>query len=339
MSKKLKNLILFGIFIVILFLSTVSSAFDTDVLWSNGEENRKFGGLLFKNPVEISDLVVSRTIEEENNKNLVRYDVNFKFSGTESSLRILGLPAKQVFLNNGIVPRHSVVKLKGDYDKINEQLFENKLKHSELYKKVKDFNYNASSEIRVPLNGEVEEYSFSIYYKPDELVYNDKHVVAENTVFITNARVNKFVNASKDIEGDNPTFSQSGFYVNAQEIINGGTISRISLLNNVDSVVFVVAIIGVLILIWLENKKFEKFYSLLYLIILFTFYRFLGLGSSAIGVLVIYPILGYIACLFAKLMTKEGYKGIKKKEYKQCLGIDILFYVISIIIVLIPRVF
>ena len=339
MSKKLKNFILFVVFIAILFVSTFSSQFSNEVLWSKEpNDGGGFSGLLFKNPVEISDLVVSRAIEGKGKDSLIRYDVEFSFSGDQSSLRILGIPVRQVFFNDGVVPKHSVVKLKGDYDKINEQLFNNKLKHRELYKNVKNYKFDAISEIRVPLESNIEKYKFSIYYEPDQLIYNKKKVVAENSVFITNARVQKFVNVSKDIEGENLNFSQSGFYVNAQEIINKSEISKISLINNVDSVLFVVSVICVLILIWMDKKKLNKLYILFLLLILLTFHRFLGLGVSTLAVLVIYPILAYIAACVARLMGKEELK-LTKKDLKQNLAYTIAFFVVTLIIIIIPRAF
>ena len=308
-------------------------------MWSKEpNDGGGFSGLLFKNPVEISDLVVSRAIEGKGKDSLIRYDVEFSFSGDQSSLRILGIPVRQVFFNDGVVPKHSVVKLKGDYDKINEQLFNNKLKHRELYKNVKNYKFDAISEIRVPLESNIEKYKFSIYYEPDQLIYNKKKVVAENSVFITNARVQKFVNVSKDIEGENLNFSQSGFYVNAQEIINKSEISKISLINNVDSVLFVVSVICVLILIWMDKKKLNKLYILFLLLILLTFHRFLGLGVSTLAVLVIYPILAYIAACVARLMGKEELK-LTKKDLKQNLAYTIAFFVVTLIIIIIPRAF
>ncbi len=339
MSKKLKNLILFGIFIVILFISTLSAQFSTDVLWSDkNTDSGGFNGLLFKNPVEISDLIVSRSMESKDSKDLVRYDVEFLFSGEESSLRILGTPVRQIFFEEGIEPSHSIVNLKGDYDKINDQLFNEKLKHADLYKKIDNYQYKANSEIRVPLNSDVEKYAFSIYYEPRELLYKNVDVVSKNSVFITNARVDKFVNSEKNTEGENPYFNQSGFYVNAQETLNKGLISKVSLLNNISSIIFIVSIILVLILIWLDKKKFKNLYSLLLLLILLTFHRFFGLESSTKAILLILPILAYIGTCIARLMgNSDDRLMISKKELKQNLGYTIIFMIVTLIICIIPR--
>lgn len=339
MSKRLKNVILFGIFIVILFISTFSSQFGKNILWSNeNNEGRGFNGLLFKNPVEISELIVSRSFENKNSKDLIRYDVEFIFSGEDSSLRILGTPTRQIFFDEGIVPSHSVVSLKGDYDKINDQLFNEKLKHAELYKNVLDYEYKPISEIRVPLSSDIEKYSFSIYYEPRDLVYKNKDVVAKNTVFITNAKVDKFVNAEKDLEGENPYFNQSGFYVNAQEVLNSNAISRISIMNNIASVIFVASVVLVLILIWIDKKKLSNLYSLLLLLILLTFYRFLGVGTSTLAILTIYPILAYIAICISKLMGKEKNSlKITSRDLKQALGYTLLFFIVTLLICIIPR--
>ena len=299
MSKKLKNLILFGIFIVILFISTLSAQFSTDVLWSDkNTDSGGFNGLLFKNPVEISDLIVSRSMESKDSKDLVRYDVEFLFSGEESSLRILGTPVRQIFFEEGIEPSHSIVNLKGDYDKINDQLFNEKLKHADLYKKIDNYQYKANSEIRVPLNSDVEKYAFSIYYEPRELLYKNVDVVSKNSVFI----------------------------------------SKVSLLNNNSSIIFIVSIILVLILIWLDKKKFKNLYSLLLLLILLTFHRFFGLESSTKAILLILPILAYIGTCIARLMgNSDDRLMISKKELKQNLGYTIIFMIVTLIICIIPR--
>lgn len=339
MSKKLKNLILFGIFIIILFISTFSSQFGKEILWSIGNNTGGgFNGLLFKNPVEISELIVSRSFENKDSKDLVRYDVEFEFSGEESSLRILGTPVRQVFFDDGVVPSHSVVNLKGDYDKINDQLFNEKLKHAELYKNVKDYQFKPVSEIRVPLSKDVEKYSFSIYYEPRDLMYREKEVVAKNSVFITNAKVDKFVNAEKDLEGENPYFNQSGFYVNAQEILNTNAISKISIMNNITSIIFVVSIILVLILIWVDKRKFGNLYNLLLLLILLTFHRFLGIGVSTLAILTIYPVIAYIGICLAKLMAKdENHFRIVSRDLKQALAYTIMFFIVTLIVCIIPR--
>ena len=71
MDKKIKNYIIYAVFIVLLFLSTLFKSFSTDVLWPK-DQNAKgsFDGIIFSDPQDISGLNVTRTIFKENNKDL-----------------------------------------------------------------------------------------------------------------------------------------------------------------------------------------------------------------------------------------------------------------------------
>ncbi|RVU55250.1 hypothetical protein [Anaerosphaera multitolerans] len=339
MNKKLKNVILFGVFILFLFLSTLSSQFDSSVLWKNvGDSGESFNGLLFKNPLDVSNLTVSRSIESNSSKKLVKYDVEFDYLGDDSSVRILGTPVRQIFFGDAIEPSHSVVTLKGDYDKINNRLFNEKLSLRDYYKKTSNYNLKAISQIRVPLVSSENTYSFTIYYEPRELLYRGKNLVSETDVFITNVTNVKFANTQKMNDGENTFFKDDGFYVNAQEIKENKTISRISLLNNLSYIVFAASVVIVLAFVWLDNKRLNKFYPILLMLILITFYRFLGKGSTTLGVLISYPILGYIGITISKLMSKEALV-VTKNELKQNLAYTLVFLVVVLVLIIIPRAF
>ena len=122
MDKKIKNYIIYAVFIVLLFLSTLFKSFSTDVLWPK-DQNAKgsFDGIIFSDPQDISGLNVTRTIFKENNKDLVKYDVSFLYEGDFGNLRILGNPVSQIFLPNKMNPVFSDVTLKGEYNKINKK--------------------------------------------------------------------------------------------------------------------------------------------------------------------------------------------------------------------------
>ncbi|EFI42502.1 MULTISPECIES: hypothetical protein [Peptoniphilus] len=337
MSKKLKNVILFGIFILILFVSTITKQFSSSVLWTQPDnKGTEFSGLLFKNPTEISNLTVARNVEKTDSGDLIRYDVEFEYQGDNSSLRILGVPVRQIFFNAGVVPSHSEVVLKGDYDKINEKLFNEKLSLKDSYKKTQNYEFKPVSQIRVPLKKIEGTYSFSIFYEPKELVYKGKDVLSKTSVFITNAKVDKFTNAQKMGENENPTFSDSGYYVNAQEMKNNSVISRISLVNNLSYVIFIVSFIITLAVIWLDKKSLNNIYIITFMLILLTFYRFLGMGVTILGALVIMPILAYIGVCITKLMNKDTTK-LSKKELKQSLAYTILFFIIVLLVIVIPK--
>lgn len=339
MNKKLKNVILFGIFILFLFISTFSKQFDSSNLWKDANDSgHGFNGLLFKNPIDVSNLTISRNIEKTSSKNLIKYDIEFEYSGEDSSVRILGTPVRQIFFGNSVEPSHSVVELKGDYDNINAKLFNEKFSLRDYYKKTQDYNFKAISQIRVPLTSEDSTYSFTVYYEPRELLYRGKDLVSESSAFITNAKVDKFSNAQKMGDNENPTFSQGGFYVNAQEIKNNSAISRISIFNNLSYIIFLASTILVFALIWLDNKKLNKLYPIFLMLIILTFYRFLGKGSTTLGILVGYPILGYLGICISKLMNKDTLT-LSKQELKQSLAYTIVFFIIILIVLIIPRAF
>ena len=99
MDKKIKNYIIYAVFIVLLFLSTLFKSFSTDVLWPKDQNYKgSFDGIIFSDPQDIAGLNVTRTIFKENNKDLVKYDISFLYEGDFGNLRILGNPVGQIFL-------------------------------------------------------------------------------------------------------------------------------------------------------------------------------------------------------------------------------------------------
>ena len=337
MSKKLKNLILFGIFILILFASTLTKQFSSDILW-NSEQNTpaQFQGLLFKDPTEISNLKISRSLLTESNEDLIKYDIEFTHSGEESSFRILGTPVRQVFFGEDVYLKHSSTNLNGDYDKVNNKLFSEKLSLKDTHKKLKDYEFKAKSEIRVPLKSEEDTYSFSVIYKPRELFYKNKVLLSKTSVFLTNAKVDKFTNEKKINDGEEQTFSESGFYVNTQEINTKSVLSKISLTNTLCAIIFLLSTLVILLSIWLDKSSIKKLMVIPLMLMVVTFYRFVGYGSTTFGVLVVMTLLAYIASVISKLMVKDNLI-ISKKELKQSLAYAIGFFVVVLIVLIIPR--
>lgn len=340
MTKKFKGLILFGIFILILFISTLTKQFSSEILWAQKtDSNPSFQGLLFKNPEGVNDFIISRSIEKFNGENIVRFDVEFSYQGEESSLRILGEPNRHVFFSRNVgMPSHSEVDLKGDYDKINEKLFTEKLSLKDLYKKTSNYEYVAKSSIKVPLKSSEDTYSITLYYDPNRLMYSGDDVLTETTAFITNGKVTKFISAEDMGENENPSFTEQGFYVNAQEIKNDNNLSKLSLGNNLNNLIFVISTIALAVLLWFDKKNLSILYLPLLYLILLTFYRFLGMGATTLGILIIMPILAYIGAVISKLMIKEDVVyTLNKKELKQCLLFAILFLIFVLIVLVVPR--
>lgn len=336
MSRKLKNIILFGIFIAILFFSTLTKQFSNDILWKQDKNSAKeFQGILFQNPSDIKNLRVSRVPFENSAYNLVRYNVEFSYTGDGSSFRILGTPVRQVFFDEGIEATHSVVNLKGDYDKIVTKLFNEKMVLG-LPIKVEDLNLEPKSEIKVTLNPEVETYAFSIYYNSMDIKYRQEDVISKLSVFLTNANIDKFTNSQSATDAQNINFSDSGFNVNAQQIKDNSKITSISLINNVSKVLFIGAAIIILALIWVDKKNLSLLYIPLMMSMILTFYRFMDMGATAIGALIIMPIIAYISTCIARLMSKDSAR-ITGKELKQNLAFAILFFIVVLIVIIIPR--
>lgn len=340
MNKKIKNYIIYGIFILLLFLSTLAKSFSSEVFWPSAKNMPvPFDGILFNDPQDIQNLTVTRAIANENNRNYVKYDISFDYIGDFGDFRILGNPIGQTFFPEGISPVFSDVELKGDYDKINSSLFTENLKLKDLYKKVKNYNFMATSKIRVPLKKEVTQYNFTVKSEPKHLNYGKKGTISENSVFITNARVDSFKDTTKPKDGiknESKNFNQSGYYVNSLEIINEKAVSSISTANTINSIVFVLSIICMLLLLWLNSKKSQIPYMILMMLSVITVHRFLDRGASVFGMLIIWTILAYIGAVISNIYGRDEIT-VMKKDLKRSLAWTIIFFVIVLIIFIIPR--
>lgn len=337
MNKKIKNYIIFALFILILFIFTFTKQFRTNMLWPDKYNTQpEFSGLQFQNPGDIENLSITRSIIDNGNTKLIKMDVTFEFTGTESTLRILGTPQREMFLNPGVTPILSRQKLKGDFDKVNEVLFTEKLKYKEFYKKIPNYKFEPITEVKIPLTQNIPTYKFSLYVKPRNLYYANKGIVAYNNVFITNARVEKVVEQMGDINPDKQTFQQSGYYVNTIEVTNNFLINRVAIVNILAKIIFIVSFVLMAAVIWLDKKKMWPVYTGLYYLMTLTFYRVLGFGSTMFGTIILYPILAYIAAIAARIMDRDTVT-VKKKDIKQSLGISLAFLVAVIILFVIPR--
>lgn len=337
MNKKIKNYIIFALFILILFVFTFTKQFRTNMLWPDKYNTQpEFSGLQFQNPGDIEGLSITRSIVDNGNTKLIKMDVTFEFTGTNSTLRILGTPQREMFLNAGVTPVFSKQKLKGDFDKVNDVLFNEKLKYKEFYKKIPNYQFEPITEVKIPLDQSVPSYNFTLYVQPRNLYYANKGIVAYNNVFITNARVEKVVEQMGDINPDKQTFQQSGYYVNTIEVTNNSLINRVSFVNILSKIIFFAALALMVGLIWLDKKKMWPIYTGLFYLMTLTFYRVLGFSGTMFGTIILYPILAYIAAIAARIMERDTI-AVKKKDLKQSLGIVLAFLVIVIIIFVIPR--
>ena len=161
MNKKVKNLILYLVLFLILFAFSFTPLFGTEELWNKKKnEPTPFHGIYFDIPTNVSNLKVIRSADIDDTETEISYDVEFEYQGADSSMRIIGILERQAFFGEGVVPKHSKATLKGEYESINETLFNERLKLKDLYKKTKDYKFKSISEIRVPLTESNGKYKF-----------------------------------------------------------------------------------------------------------------------------------------------------------------------------------
>lgn len=69
------------------------------------------------------------------------------------------------------------------------------------------------------------------------------------------------------------------------------------------------------------------------------FYRFMDKGTSNLGVLIAYPILGCLGSIAARYIGTEGEFKFGTKEMKQSVAFLLIYFVFSVVFFMIPRVF
>lgn len=340
MNERIKKLVVFAIFILVLMLASLTAFFSKSLMWPNAEVNREFDGILFNNADGVENLQVSRSLEKGANENLIKYDIKFNYTGEDSTARILGTPNRQIFFDEGVGFSKSKVNLKGDFDKINKSLFEEKLKLKvkDFYNKTDNKDFKSVSEVKLALKEKVGEYEFTVYYKPNPLYFSGGQKVEDASIFVTNAKVENWTESIKSSNSVKEAYTNSGYYVNKIELINQGLINKISLINTASTVIFLVLTLGVIALIWFDRGNFQIYLGALFLMIP-AFYRFIDKGTSNLGVLIAYPILGLIASIAARFLASDGDFTFGNKEMKQSVAFLLMYFVFSLVLFVIPRVF
>lgn len=338
MNERIKKVVIFAIFILVLLLFSFTAFFSESLLWPNSSVNREFDGILFNNSDGVDDFRVTRAVVNREGQKLIKYDLKFSYKGEDSTARILGIPARQVFFDEGINYKNSNVKLKGDFDKVNESLFKEKLRLKHFYSKIDNKEYQAVSEVKLNLTEKIEDYNFSIYYVPNPLYFSGGQLVENTSVFVTNAKVSDWQESTKTTDSIKEAFNNSGYYINKLELINEKIVSKISTINTVTTILFLVLALATIALIWIGKGNLMIYLAALFVMIP-SFYRFIGKGTSTWGIILIYPLLAFIASLVAKLLANNSEKKLTTNDFKQSLAFTILFFVICIIIFIIPRTF
>lgn len=337
MNKKIKNLVLYGILMVIVFGSVFTPFIADEFLWK--PENNKaipFSGIHFDIPTNISNFKIRRSETQVLNDDLISYDIEFEYKGADSSMRIIGKIAEQAFFGDTVVPRHSKATLKGEYDKINNILFDEKFTFGDLYKKIVDYKFTSVSEIRVPLSESVKNYKFRLSYDPKILIYSEGKELAKTSVFLTNARVDNFTDGEYVNSSEILSFNESGMYINALEVYDEESITNISFWKNVNNVVFILSVIISLILIWLDRINSPYFLITTILVSILTFYRFFEFGVSTLATVTVFPILGILAVIIGRLTSREKIQ-FNKYDFAQGLLGAFTLFILSLILYIMPK--
>ncbi|MDO5036955.1 MAG: hypothetical protein Q4E37_01505 [Tissierellia bacterium] len=341
MDIKIRNIIIFGIFLVILLGLNFTGAFGQGLLYSQEKnEATAFDGLVFDQPANVKDLRITRGTEGDKRGHVIKYDVSFSYEGGPSDLRILNSPVRTIFFQEGVQPSLSKATLKGDYEEINRSLQEN-LKLADHYKKLDSFGFLAQSQIRLPLKEEVGDYTFTVYTKPRDFIYGRDKRLAEIAVFLTNARVEKFtddlgLDKASGLEAASKTEKIAGSYVNSLELMDKASLSKISTWTKIARVLFIGGLILVLATIWLNQVKLRGLTSLGFGLVLLTLYPAIGSGVSSLGSMVIMPIMAFIGHLMVRLFPRKKL-ALEGKDFKQALALGLVFFFVATFVYIVPR--
>lgn len=340
MNKRIKKLIIFAIFLLVLMLVSLTAFLSKSLMWPNSNVEREFDGILFNNSDGVENLQVARSVVNEGSEKLIKYDIKFNYTGEDTTARIMGTPIRQIFFGEGVNFTKSKVNLKGDFDKINKSLFEEKLKLKvkDFYNKTKNKEFKALSEVKLDLSEKVGEYDFVVYYAPNPLYFSGGQKVEDASIFVTNAKVENWTETTKSTDSVKEAYTNSGYYINKLELINQALINKISLINTISTVAFLVLTIAVIALIWLDKGSFPIYLGALFIMIP-AFYRFMDKGTSNLGLLIIYPILGCLASIVARFLSADDDLTFGTKEMKQSLAFLLMYFVLSVVLFMIPRVF
>ena len=340
MQKQLKNGIIFVVFLLLCFLLTFSPLMTDKVVLSPEEaKNAAFDGLIFDDPTAIDSLQVTRRIEK-GPKTLYRYDVKFHYQGKDSSVRVLGVPVRNIYLPKGANGSKSKVTLKGEYDKINGAVYDN-LQMKNLLDKEK-IAFQATSEMRIPLSEDVEDYAFTIVTDPATVTAHTGKTMADIGVFLTNVKVEKFSDAlgieDKGLRPETSTKTQSGVYMNTLELIDGKVMSCTTSAKTVAVAASVIAVVCGLALLLLDKNKLLPVVYVAMVLFAFAVPVVRLKAPSNVGIFIGMPLLAFVGYLLFKLMTRSRLK-LKAVDFRQALGMAIVVFVLATYIFAVPRGF
>ncbi|MFR7873582.1 MAG: hypothetical protein ACLU3K_08120, partial [Peptoniphilus grossensis] len=62
MNKRIKKLVIFAIFLLVLMLFSLTAFFSKSLMWPNSNVEREFDGILFNNSDGVENLQVARSV-------------------------------------------------------------------------------------------------------------------------------------------------------------------------------------------------------------------------------------------------------------------------------------
>ena len=334
MNKKIRNLIIYAILLLIIFATTFMPWFGKDILWDQKKNKTvPFGGIFFDSPSSVDNLKISRGYNEDDS--VYTYKISFNYSGADSSMRILGKLSEHTFFGSDVAPSKSIVTLKGDFDSINNIIFDEKLNNGNLHKNLPEYKFSSTSEMRVPLSEDIKDYGFNLSYRPKSLIYKNNSKLSQLSAFVTNARVDKFTDDTYANDAEIYSFNEGGMYVSLVEEYDQSQISRINIFRNINNVLFVLSAIITLFVIWSDRLNSPLYKIIPMLVSVVRFYGFFNVGLSLLAAILILPILGFITVLLGKIMNKDSIS-FNKYDFSQSLLGAISMFVIGLIFFVIP---
>lgn len=326
----MKNGIIFVLFLVLCFLLTLTPLITEKALFvSNELRDASFDGLIFDDPAGVDHLSITRRLENKNPM-LYRYDIQFRYEGDPSSVRILGTPVRQIYFGDGVVPSKSEVRLKGEYDRIGQAIAASSQVATIL--DGEKFSWTPKSELRLPLDETVEDYAFSVITDPASVEMRKGKPLANVGAFVTNGKVSKFSDAlgikDPSLEPHTSTKTQSGMYVNVLELLRADVQSRVKTVRTLSIAVSVLSALVGFAIIFSDKKTLYPFVYGAMVVFLMAIPSATRQAPTSLATFIVIPLMAYLGYVMYKLMRRADLK-VKGIDFRQGSGMALLVFILS----------
>lgn len=296
MNKRYRNLIIFIVFLLGIYVLTSSSLVKNQNRYARNIRE-PFHGIIFEDSSMISDLNIERSIDYINN--IVEYSYSFNYNG-EGNLEvyILGKNIEDIISQNNIMVEDTVEVVVENAEIISQEIVkESKLKP--IYNNIKDFEYSGVSfkKLNFPKN---DAYLFKIKF-PMREVFDRNKVIIKLSTFITNAKVDNITDTDNSINLD-----IGEYYINSIELYNKNLVFNYNLTRYLSVGLFIIAIVYVIISI-LKPKMYSFILVLISLnYILFNSLRIIGKELSGnLGLIIAFYLFGFAICIVLAYRFRE----------------------------------